>query len=199
VKLVKLVEVQKAADDDEYRATLRWPDDREMAVISERQRESFTPDAIREELPTYDPVAAEALRPVLSASQPSKFRILVAVCPKNHELARVYRTAAGPVVVGKGPSRYVRIERLGGDYEYDDPEIGSGSTPWSYEWEQSRLTSRHPVCFLLGDIHSRKRSVIPLQCRCRSQSITVLWFYEQIDAGHRRAVHDEPDGRPRVA
>jgi hypothetical protein len=99
--------------------------------------------------------------------------VLVVECPNHHRLARVVRTAEGPVFIGRFTS--VELSRTG-------PEIDEISR------RHGRSLSR-PVAVLL-DLATDQQGVT-VQCRCvREVTIPVGWLRSRMVAGERIARYD---------
>jgi hypothetical protein len=147
------------------------------------------------------PAARTALRPILMAERSSRFRILDVVCagPKNHLLARVYRTPQGPTVVGVGPITEVTVARDGGVYDTYDPDGRPVSIDWEYDTKKRRRGNRQQlVCCFLADLTGRPVQAVRVQCRCQTADIWGPWFTGRIQAGRRRVVFDGESGAHRV-
>lgn len=142
------------------------------------------------------PAARAALQPILKAGKLSRFRVLRIVCPKNHTIAEVYRTAGGLVLLGVGPLVIGEAHAAGGVIEgHYDPDFGPvGDHEWSYDWQQTRRTNREQrvVCFL----HSLWAepggcAVATMQCRCTTARLGRPDIEQYMATGKRRVVHDK--------
>jgi len=117
--------------------------------------------------------AAEALRPILTAGRPERFRLLRVVCPDQHRLLTVYRTSEGPVCVGEAGVDWDSISRPG-----------------------TRRESRRVDVFRMLDELSAYRALglpttdpaVKVECRCRSADIPLAWIEEQISTRRPRVV-----------
>lgn len=113
----------------------------------------------------------EALRPVLTSGKPSRFRVLTVACPRDHVLARVWRTSIGLVIVhetsdvkkerttdlpGYGPIELPAIEGprgVGYAYTLPDDELP--------EWQmQCRCMSWRPTWELHDAIAAGKKRLL---------------------------------------
>lgn len=108
--------------------------------------------------------ASEALRPILSAGRPSKFRVLRVVCPNQHRLLDIYRTGKGLAYVGE-----------------------AGST-WGGEGGRFTPRDRGTV----GMLEFPEGRVVDVVCRCRSAEIPLYRLAEMAARPSARVVW--PDG-----
>ncbi|MEW2382328.1 hypothetical protein AB0873_09580 [Micromonospora sp. NPDC047707] len=193
------------ADDEEYRRSLRQPEDEELAEVAEYRRAKgvrFVAD-VTEDLPAPNNSAArDALEPILRMRKGlARTRVLDVVCRRDHRLAEVLRTANGLVVRGDGPATQLQVERVGGDSIPDPDGGGWMSSSWSYDWQKTVRASRaRQICLFLDDLLGRTQyegqreyvvaRIVVVQCRCRAARISGEWLNEQIEAGRRRVVFE---------
>ena len=108
--------------------------------------------------------AAEALRPILAAGRPQRFRVLRVVCPNQHRLIDVYRTGKGLAFLGDSGNEWNSAK--GSRYE----------------------PRRRAAIGLLEFPEGRAADVV---CRCRSADIPLEWLTAQAGRGVRRVVWGE--------
>jgi hypothetical protein len=112
--------------------------------------------------PQSIPELAAVLAAIKAGAKRSKFRLLDIACKKQHRLAEVYATGAGPVLLGFG-----RLAR----WEDGVGKDGFGAVP------MSELGYMSGVWF---------------QCRCTSQDVHANWIRVQLEQKRRRANFGDP-------
>jgi hypothetical protein len=121
---------------------------------------------------------AEALRPVLKSSKPSRFRLLRVVCDRDHRLLDIYQTALGAIYVGE-----------------DVPYLWF--TTWDREAHSKRAESLVIGLVQVGELRSVEPTV-DVSCNrghVREQ-IPMAWLDAQLRAGTRRAIWRDPVPKP---
>ncbi len=113
----------------------------------------------------------EALRPVLTAGKPSRFRVLTVACPRDHVLARVWRTSMGLVIVHETSD--VKRERTTDLPGYGPVQLPPIEGPRGVGYAYLLLPDQKPEW--------------RMQCRCTSWG--PKWeLHDAIAAGKRRIV-----------
>jgi hypothetical protein len=118
-----------------------------------------------------EPEVAEALRVVLTAGKPSRFRVLTIACQRDHVIARVWRTSMGLVIVHETSD--VKRERTTDLPGYGQVQLPPIEGPRGVRYAYLLLSGEKPEW--------------RMQCRCTSWWPT--WEIEDaIAAGKRRIV-----------
>jgi hypothetical protein len=117
---------------------------------------------------------AEALRPVLKSSKPSRFRLLRVVCDRDHRLLDIYQTALGAIYVGE-----------------DVPYL------WFTTWDRE-AHSKRAESLVIGRVSLDYVSTVDVSCNrghVREQ-VPMAWLDAQLRAGTRRAIWRDPVPKP---
>lgn len=133
-----------------------------------------------------DDAALEAVEPILRLPDARRFLLLTVVCPKNHQLVRVYGTGIGPVAI------YQRREERGWELLGPDPD-----QPGQSKIEDASVQHRHRAgtAVILLSKH-REGGAIVAQCRCATHLVYLGWLGLQLANNVRRAVwRDDPSDR----
>jgi hypothetical protein len=121
---------------------------------------------------------AEALRPVLTSSRPSRFRLLRVVCDRDHKLLDIYQTAIGPIYVGQ-----------------DVPYL------W-FTTADRAVRSKQAETLVLGLVEysglGHVEPTVDVSCNRGHvrEMIPLAWLDAQLRAGRRRAVWRDPIPKP---
>lgn len=139
--------------------------------------------------------ARAALEP-LRGKRRSRFILLDVVCPKDHKLATIVKTGAGPLLIGK--NTYLQLSfhswwrahwheaGLQDPLRLRDPHVAEAAAVAAFEaWLRVVAPRDDGQVLVLLDGHDWE---IPVRCRCRAIEIRGDWLKQQITSVRQRVV-----------